>query len=141
MADDVLNMLRGRLAEAEGDAQRLREAIRVLERADFGADGQTQRPASTRRRSSRPKPERATKRDPVPAGKLVKAISETDGLTTSALAKQLAGDQRQILAVLKELEAKGEIKRQGQRRATRWHLVTDEDRIAVRVKELEAAAA
>jgi len=36
------------------------------------------------------------------------------------------------------LESAGRIGRTGQRRATRWHAITDEDRIRERAAELEA---
>jgi hypothetical protein len=39
---------------------------------------------------------------------------------------------------LRELEKTDQIRRSGQRRGTRWHLITDEDRIAARAAELAA---
>jgi hypothetical protein len=42
-----------------------------------------------------------------------------------------------VLGVLRELEAAGRARRTGQRRGTRWHAVTDEDRIRARAAELE----
>jgi hypothetical protein len=38
---------------------------------------------------------------------------------------------------LKELEARSEVRRSGQRRGVRWHAITDEDRIRERAAELE----
>lgn len=73
----------------------------------------------------------------VPAGKLETLLGASDGLTTTALAEQANGGRDQVLTLLRELEAAGRIRRTGQRRATRWHVITDEDRIAARVAELE----
>jgi hypothetical protein len=59
-------------------------------------------------------------------------------MTTSALAEQTGGNRDQILTLLRELEAAGRIRRTGQRRGTRWHAITDEDRIQARAAELAA---
>jgi hypothetical protein len=58
-------------------------------------------------------------------------------MTTAELVTQTGGDRQQLLTLLRELEAAGEVRRSGERRATRWHVITDEDRIAARVAELE----
>jgi hypothetical protein len=84
----------------------------------------------------RAKPQRKT--DIVPAGKLELLLADTGGLTTSALAEQSNGDRDQVLTLLRELEAAGRIRRSGQRRSTRWHVITDEDRVAQRAAELAA---
>jgi hypothetical protein len=41
-----------------------------------------------------------------------------------------------VLTLLRELETAGRIRRTGQRRGTRWHAITDEDRIRDRAAEL-----
>jgi predicted transcriptional regulator len=74
----------------------------------------------------------------VPAGKLVTVLAAGDGLSTAELADQTGGDRQQLLTLLRELEASGQVRRSGERRNTRWHAITDEDRIAARVAELEA---
>jgi hypothetical protein len=88
------------------------------------------------RRARRPKSDRPV--EVVPAGRLELLLSETGGLTTSALAEQANGDRDQVLILLRELEAAGRIRRTGQRRSTRWHAITDEDRIRERAAELAA---
>lgn len=60
-------------------------------------------------------------------------------MTTRQLSQATDGDPGQILTLLKEQEAAGEVRRTGSRAATQWHAITDEDRIAARVAELEAA--
>jgi hypothetical protein len=89
-------------------------------------------PKPRARRSPRPRPVEV-----VPAGKLETLLSASDGLSTTALAERANGGRDQVLTLLRELEAAGRIRRTGQRRATRWHVITDEDRIAARVAELE----
>jgi hypothetical protein len=78
------------------------------------------------------------RRDAVPAGKLVSLLGASEGLTATALAKEAGGEVAQVRVLLKELSDAGQVRRTGQRRATRWHIVTDEDRIAKRAAEIEA---
>jgi hypothetical protein len=59
-------------------------------------------------------------------------------MSTSELAKATAGRPDQILGLLRELEKTDQIRRTGQRRGTRWHLITDEERIAARAGEIIA---
>jgi len=59
-------------------------------------------------------------------------------MTTSALAERAGVSRGQILSLLRELEATGRIRRTGQRRSTRWHAITDEERIQKRTAELSA---
>ena len=63
-------------------------------------------------------------------------LANSDGLTTAALAEQAGADRDQKLLVLRELVESQRVRRTGQRRATRWHAITDEDRIHERAAEL-----
>lgn len=74
----------------------------------------------------------------IPADRLESLLSENGGLTTSALAEETGGNRDHVLRLLRELEAVGRVRRIGQRRATRWQTITDEDRIRERAAELEA---
>lgn len=65
-------------------------------------------------------------------------LSGNGGLSTTALAEQTKTNRDEVLVLLRELEAAGRIRRTGQRRGTRWHKITDEDRIRERAAELEA---
>jgi hypothetical protein len=73
----------------------------------------------------------------VAAVKLEGLLAEHSGMTSTALAELANGGRDQVLGVLRELEAAGRARRTGQRRGTRWHAITDEDRVAARVAELE----
>ena len=87
----------------------------------------TRRPRRARRQSTA-----------VPADRLEALLSGNGGLTTSALAEEAGGDRDHVLRLLRELESAGRVRRTGQRRATRWHTITDEDRIRERAAELAA---
>jgi hypothetical protein len=88
------------------------------------------------RRGTRAKAGRAV--EVVPAGKLELLLSDTGGLATSAVAERADADRDQVLTLLRELERAGRVRRTGQRRATRWHAITDEERIRERAAELAA---
>jgi hypothetical protein len=93
-------------------------------------------PRKPARRRTRAKADRTV--EVVPAGKLELLLSDTGGLATSALAVRANADRDQVLTLLRELESAGRVRRTGQRRATRWHAITDEDRIQERAGELAA---
>ena len=76
----------------------------------------------------------------VPAGKLIALLAAGEDLSTRELARTANADPDQVLVLLKEQEDAGQVSRTGTRAATRWHAITDEDRIAARVIELEAAS-
>lgn len=96
-------------------------------------------PPKPRRAAQRARRPRATRAlEVVPAGKLEHLLGDTGGLTTGALAEKANADRDQVLTLLRELETAGRIRRTGQRRATRWHVITDEERIQERAAELAA---
>ena len=78
------------------------------------------------------------RRGSYPPTALESLLSGNGGLTTSALAEQAGANRDQVLRLLRDLETAGRIRRTGQRRGTRWHTITDEDRIRERAAELEA---
>jgi len=93
------------------------------------------RPArrSTRRRARRTSTRRASV---LLAETAERMLAESDGMTTGALAKEAGARHDQVLALLRDLETARRVRRTGQRRSTRWHAITDEDRIAERAAEL-----
>jgi hypothetical protein len=94
-------------------------------------------PAPAAARKRKPAPKKVAK-TVVPLEKLLKVVGDNPGLTTTAIAKETGGDQSALLVLLKESEQKGDVRRQGQRRATSWFRITDEDRIAARAAEIAA---
>jgi hypothetical protein len=89
----------------------------------------------TVRRRRRAKPRRRP--EVVATGKLEGLLAEHDGISSTELAKLANGGRDQVLSLLRELETAGQVRRTGQRRGTRWHAITDEDRINARAAELE----
>jgi hypothetical protein len=63
------------------------------------------------------------------------------GLSACAIAEQADAHHAATLALLRELEASGQVRREGARRTTASRLITDEDRIAQRAAELVGLAA
>ena len=100
--------------------------------ARAAANGST---PATRRRPA--KPTTTARTEVVPAGKLEAVLAQHDGITTAQLARLTNGQPEQVLTLLREMEAAGQARRTGVRRGTRWHAITDEDRIQARAAELE----
>ena len=61
-----------------------------------------------------------------------------DGLNAVAIARQASARDVQVRDLLSELEIAGRVRRTGTGRASRWRLITDEDRVAERAAELAA---
>ena len=97
---------------------------------------------STRRRTSAasaPRRRRATvKLDAETLERLL--ASSTGALSATQIADQAGASYPATLKFLRELEASGQVRRSGEPRSTSWRMITDEDRIAERVAELERAA-
>jgi hypothetical protein len=101
----------------------------------------TRKPKSKRtvrlKRASPTVRRKRTRKNEVPLAEAAEQLlTESDGLTTATLAKQAGADHDQVLALLRDLETAQRVRRTGQRRATRWHAITDEDRIQKRAAEL-----
>ena len=128
----------------ENRLRELNQEIESLTAARTALDGREDGPAASAPRVRRKPSDRRARRarraavEAVPAGRLEVLLSENGGLTTSVLAERTNGDRDQVLTLLRELEAAGRVRRSGQRRSTRWHAITDEDRIRERAAELAA---
>jgi ribosome-binding protein aMBF1 (putative translation factor) len=141
-------MLIGEIAtNIEQRLLRAADEVAQLERArDVLTDAPSPEPAPespTRRRTqtgTTQKRSSTTKRvsEAVPLPKLIALLAESEGLSTRELATHTGGSSAQILRLLKVQEATGDVRRDGTGAATRWHLLTDEDRIAARAAELTA---
>jgi hypothetical protein len=94
--------------------------------------------STTRRQKSAKSPPTNRVVSSLSAERLERLLSDSQsGLSAAAIAEQASAPDRQVLALLRALEASGKVRRTGQRRSTLWHLITDEDRIAERAAELE----
>jgi hypothetical protein len=132
----IVDSIENRLRELNQEIESLTAARTALDGRD---DGPAASAPAPRRKSTARRARRAPRAvEVVPAGRLEVLLSENGGLTTSVLAERTNGDRDQVLTLLRELEAAGRIRRSGQRRSTRWHAITDEDRIRERAAELAA---
>lgn len=111
-------------------------------RAAATSERSTKRAVTSRKRRARNESRPAKPNRPVEvllAGKLEAILRDAgEGLNVVAIAKRANARATQVSDLLRELEAAGQVRRTGVGRASRWRLVTDEDRIAERVAELEA---
>lgn len=126
---DLRTILETRIREAEADIEKLRAALGAIDDPEAAPAARAKRPRS--RAAARPQPK------VVPLGKLLQVVTEQPGITTTALAHQTGGAQSAVLTLLKEQEG-SQVRREGERRATRWFAITDEDRVAARAQEIAA---
>ncbi len=127
---EIVTNIDRRLADVHAEVAHLEGARLAL------LNGSQPAPAPKTRRARRKPAE--PKYQVVPVGKLTALLAGTDGLRTAELAKATNCDPAQVLMLLKERESAGDVRRTGTRAATRWHVITDEDRIAVGAAELTA---
>jgi hypothetical protein len=127
--EDLVRSIDDRIRELKGEIASLHDALQALSSNGSPAPAPRPRAKQTRKRASR-------SAKAVPAATLEKLLADSDGLTTAALAKQANGDPAYVLRLLRELEATDRVRRTGERRGTRWHVITDEYRIQKRAAEL-----
>lgn len=126
---EVAQAIDERLAEVRQEIATLEAAREAMTKN--GSAGPSPRTSRQTGRTTRPRAARTV----APAA-LEELLGATDGMTSVALANLAGGRRIQVLARLRELEGQGRVRRSGQRRGTRWHLVTDDDRVAARAAQL-----
>jgi hypothetical protein len=129
--EQLIQSIDGHIRELKGEIASLQNA-----RSALLANGSA--PSPPRKPSAKPLARRKQARTTkvLLADTAERMLAESDGLTTVALAKQAGAERDQVLALLRDLETTKRIRRTGQRRSTRWHAITDEDRIQERAAEL-----
>jgi hypothetical protein len=90
-------------------------------------------PATPARKPRRRRKRCARREAPRPPRRAWRAVHSRSG-------QARPGDADQVLPLLRELETAERIRRTGQRRSTRWYIITDDDRVAGTVAELELAS-
>lgn len=135
--DELRRSIEAQLVQIEDEARALRRALDALGRSATPDSPETQTDPTTESPARRRTPRRSSA-VVVPAERLAALLHSADGLSTAEIAERTGGERDQILALLRELEQAGHARRSGERRGTRWHAITDEDRIAQRAAELEA---
>jgi hypothetical protein len=121
---------RGRSATRDATAS---AGARTRARTQRGGD---RAPAAAASGSSR---RRSGELDPAKIEELLRASE--NGLSLAALAKELGVGAAKIRTQLNELQRSGQVRSEGSRRTSRWRVITDEERIADRVAELERVQA
>jgi hypothetical protein len=136
---DIATHIRSQIAELDAEREALTDALAAL---DHGATARADSELAGRRRNRTRASAQVTApaAKVVPLGKILQLLTGPEGQTTSALAKTTGGDQSRILVLLKEAEADDKVKRSGERRATRWHLVTGDSKPAARVDGRHASS-
>ncbi len=129
--EQLIQSIDGRIRELNGEIASLQDA-RLALISNGSAPVHSGKPRS--KPATRRKPRRAT--EVLLADTAERMLAESDGLTTAALANRAGADRGQVLTLLRELEAARRVRRTGERRATRWYAITDEDRIRERAAEL-----
>ena len=131
--EELHQSIERRLQELRAEITKIEDARQALANGSAKAAPTQPQPADVKPRRRRQKTQVVT------VERLQVILSKSaDGLSTAAIAEQGHADPAQVLAVLRKLETAGEVRRSGERRGTRWHLMTDEDRIADRAAELAA---
>jgi microcystin degradation protein MlrC len=131
--EQLVHSIDGRIRELNHEIASLENARSALV-SNGSAPTPSQKPRA--KQAARRKPRKATK--VLLADTAERMLAGGDGLTTTALAKHAGADRAQVLALLRDLEASRRVRRTGERRATRWYVITDEDRIEKRAAELES---
>jgi len=152
---DILKSIERGIAQLERELASLVAARAAITKTAITKTVTTKSPITKTKAKSSPaatptapaKPRRGRRAAPKPATRAAGAVradgleqllEASDGITTAALAERANAAPDRVLALLRELEQKGRIRRSGQRRSTRWHVLTDEDRVAARAAEIEA---
>lgn len=130
---DIVTSIDQRLTEAKAEIAQLEGARQALINGDTPAAKPNARVVP---RKTTPRKTVRRGNEVVPAGKLTALLDGSAAMSTAELAKATNGRPDQILSLLRELEKADQIRRSGERRGTRWHLITDEDRIAARAAEI-----
>ena len=150
--DEIVAAIDGRLLILQSEIEQLATARRALTDGRSTAPSRPRRARRARATTSRPtvtrparerRPRAKQRKAPsLSAAQVESILGAGDGqaMTTSGVAERAGGSRERVLALLRELESAGRVRRSGQRRATRWHAVTDEDRIAQRAAEIAASS-
>jgi hypothetical protein len=138
--EDIVESIQNRLCE-------LNEEISALTPARDALDGRGSRAPNRRRRGAATgKTRTGASNDASGPGPLHGAVGPAGPASTAAPSRphskvpadRIDAHRDRVLTVLRELEMAGRVRRTGQRRSTRWHTITDEERIHERAPELAA---
>jgi hypothetical protein len=141
--DQLSESIDARIVELKNEIAALDTARTALGSKAGAREASTETPnqAETRPSRSRTRAKPARSRQPIQvllSGKLELMLRESEhGLSATTIAKRSNARYAQVLDLLRELERSGQVRRFGDRRTSRWRLISDEERIAERTAELE----
>jgi predicted Rossmann fold nucleotide-binding protein DprA/Smf involved in DNA uptake len=141
--DQLSESIDARLVELQNEISALDTARTALDSEAAAVPGPTETARQTRPRPSRRRPRAKPARSKPPtqvllSGKLELMLRESEtGLSATTIAKRSNARYAQVFDLLRELERSGRVRRLGDRRTSRWRLISDEERIAERTAELE----
>ena len=140
----ILDAIEQRLTQAHAEIESLTTARDILagEPASAPARSRGAESAPPRHRGVTSRRSRRSRRAGEHPEQTIEALlgESTDGISAVALSKRAGMGYARVLHRLHELESAGTVLSTGTNRTSLWRLVTDEDRIAQRVAELEQAA-
>lgn len=128
--DDIRQAIDGRLEVLNAEIAQLTEARAAL--IQQGTAPTVRGPSARKRQGARSR----LRRKPLSPESVMQILSNNGGTNAADLARAAQADHQSVLALLHELEVAGQVRRTGQCRGTRWHAITDEDRIQERAAEL-----
>jgi hypothetical protein len=138
--EQLIQSIDGRIRELNTEIDSLQDARAALiaNGSTSTASGQPRQTRPVRRQRVRRAARSAKRRNlnSLTAETAERMLSESEGLTTTALAEQAGVARDKVLTLMRELEQANRVRRTGQRRGTRWHAITEEDRIRERAAEL-----
>ena len=129
--DQLIQSIDARIQELKSDMASLQAA-----RSALVSNGAASAPQAASKARPTTRRRRKKTRNPLTAEAAEQLLATSDGMTTAALAERAGAGRDQVLALLRDLETAQRVRRTGQRRGTRWHAITDEDRIRERAAEL-----
>ncbi len=141
--DQLSESIDARIVELKNEITALDTARTALGNDGAAREASTETPSQARPRPSRSRTRAKPARSRQPTqvlllGKLELMLRESEnGLSATTIAKRSNARYAQVLDLLRELERSGQVRRFGDRRTSRWRLISDEERIAERAAELE----
>lgn len=130
--DEIRISIERRLEDLAIEAAALQAA-----KAALLARGEEEREAAAPKRRRRRTPA-TTPGEPLSVEQLEQHLTGPKGASAVAIAKRTGATYERVRAMLERLEAAGRVRSAGRSRTSLWRLLSDEERIAARVAELEA---
>jgi hypothetical protein len=133
--DEIRIAIERRLDDLMIEAAALEAARTALLARDEGTGERTAPKRRPRRAAA------VTPIEPLSVEQLEEQLNGSEGASAVAIAKRTGASYERVRAMLERLQAAGRVRSTGHSRTSLWRLLSDEERIAARVAELEAQLA